>query len=100
MSSAAQAFANRENAQHSTGPRTAEGKAKVATNAQTRGLTASHPVIRPGEEPAFEALSASLRLSLLPEGALEEILLGRIIHASWNLQRVDRLESELLSSGL
>jgi hypothetical protein len=98
MSTPAQATANRANAQHSTGPRTDAGKAAVGKNARTHGLTATKPVVQPGEEPEFEALSESLRASLCPDGAIEEILFGRVLHASWNLQRLDRLESGLMTS--
>jgi hypothetical protein len=100
MSTAAQTAANQANAQHSTGPRSSAGKAAVAQNARTHGLTASRPVILPGDQPVFDSLSESLRASLRPEGAMEEILFGRILHSAWNLQRIDRLEADLVAGGL
>lgn len=41
MSTTARAAANRRNASHSTGPRTARGKARAAQNAQKHGLARS-----------------------------------------------------------
>ena len=41
--SQARAEANRANAKRSTGPRTAEGKARVSKNAQRHGLSAAQP---------------------------------------------------------
>ena len=48
MSTAAQQRANKENAKHSTGPRTAEGKQRSSQNALKHGLCALDPLI-PGE---------------------------------------------------
>jgi hypothetical protein len=45
MATEAQIKANQQNAQKSTGPRTAEGKAAVSRNAVKHGLFASDPVI-------------------------------------------------------
>ena len=42
---------NRENAQHSTGPRTVEGKRRSSLNALQHGLTATTAVL-PTEDPA------------------------------------------------
>jgi len=50
MTTEAQVAANRLNARKSTGPRTEEGKAKVALNAVTHGLRA-RGVVLPGEGP-------------------------------------------------
>jgi len=51
MSSQAQKRANKQNAQHSTGPRTDQGKQRTSQNAVKHGFRSKHPVI-PGEDPA------------------------------------------------
>ncbi len=43
MSTAAQQQANKENAKHSTGPRTDEGKQRTSQNALKHGLYATDP---------------------------------------------------------
>ena len=51
MTTEAKIEANRANAQHSTGPRTEEGKAASSRNALKHGLT-SFTVLLPTEDPA------------------------------------------------
>ncbi len=68
MATAAQIAANRRNAQHSTGPRTGEGKAAVRLNSLTHGLRAQE-VLLPDEDPAvFEELRESFQQQFNPEG--------------------------------
>lgn len=90
--SAARLEANRANSIHSTGPRTEEGKAASSRNALSHGLTATFPVILPGEEPEFESLRDGLYLSIRPEGTLEDLFFSRLVHATWNLRRCDLIE--------
>ena len=53
--SSRRAEANRQNAQKSTGPKTAEGKARSRFNAVKHGMRAATPVL-PGEDAAaFDA---------------------------------------------
>ena len=55
---------NRANAQHSTGPRTKEGKAASAQNALREGLSIQRHVILKTEDPAaFEQFRTELRNS-------------------------------------
>ncbi|MBN2128115.1 MAG: hypothetical protein JW741_01410, partial [Sedimentisphaerales bacterium] len=90
MVTEAQMAANRLNAQKSTGPRTAEGKAKVAQNAVKHGLLARDAVIR-GEDPDEFALFRDEMLDeLAPVGALESMLAGRIVGLAWRLRRAER----------
>ena len=58
--SPAQLAANAANAQHSTGPRTPEGKTRSSQNASKHGLTAREIVIAPGEQEEFDDLLADL----------------------------------------
>jgi len=87
MTSPARAAANAANAQLSTGPTTAEGKARSTRNAVKHGLTSKQLVIAPGEEEEFAELHDSLYEQLAPEGALEVGLFNMLVHAAWNLQR-------------
>jgi hypothetical protein len=99
MASLAQTIANQANAQHSTGPRTAAGKARVCQNAIRHGLTARHLVVRDDEREEFDAFQASLLAELDPQGAVETITFHELLHAAWNLQRFRRLEAELSGAG-
>jgi hypothetical protein len=94
MASVAQITANQLNAQHSTGPRTVEGKQHVSQNAVRHGLTARHPVVRDDEREEFAALRDGLTAELDPQGATEEVVFQQILLAAWNLQRFSRLEAE------
>ena len=95
MASAAQINANQANAQHSTGPNTDEGKARVSQNALRHGLTARHLVIRDDEHEEFAALQNALSEELAPQGAMEAIVFQELLHAAWNLQRFRRIEAEV-----
>jgi hypothetical protein len=93
--SARKLAANRANAARSTGPRTREGKARVAMNALRHGLAAHAPLL-PGEEPdELEALAAAYQRDLRPRGALEEELVARIVGIAWRLRRVARAEEAM-----
>jgi hypothetical protein len=94
MATAAQITANQSNAQHSTGPRPEQGKARVAGNAVRHGLTARHLVIRDDEREDFETFRHALQTELDPQGAIERTTFEELLHAAWNLQRFRRVESE------
>lgn len=94
MATAAQILANRANAACSTGPRTAQGKARSARNALKHGLTAAQLVVREDERDDFEALRAGLRAELAPQGAVEILVFNDLLHAAWNLHRYRRIEAE------
>jgi hypothetical protein len=99
MATAAQINANQANAQHSTGPRTAEGKTRSAQNAIRHGLTAKHLVIREEDREDFNNFQSSLIEELAPQGAVETITFHEVLHAAWNLQRFRRLEVENWAPG-
>jgi hypothetical protein len=93
--SARKLAANRANAARSTGPRTPEGKARVAMNALRHGLAAHAPLL-PDEDPnALDALAEAYRNDLRPRGALEEELVARIVGIAWRLRRVARAEEAM-----
>ena len=79
--------ANRQNAKKSSGPRTREGKARVALNAVKHGLLAQRVVLPLEDEREFEELSLGLEERLQPVGELEELLVGMIAAHAWRLRR-------------
>ncbi|MCX5644073.1 MAG: hypothetical protein NTZ17_05230 [Phycisphaerae bacterium] len=92
MTSAAQVLANRSNAQKSTGPRTAQGKAVVSQNAVKHGLLAQEVVIK-GEDPGeFEFYRDQMLGELAPVGQMEAMLAARVVSLSWRLQRAEQLQ--------
>lgn len=93
MSTPAQITANQANAKRSTGPATAEGKARSALNSLRHGLTSREVVIPPGQEAEFANFQQALSEELLPSGATEEVLFRQLVHAAWNLERIRQLQA-------
>ena len=86
--------ANRANAQHSTGPRTPEGKDRSKYNATRHGLSGKL-VVAPGEDPAgYDRLLQELIASYQPANTAESILVEEIAQNFWRLQRARRIETE------
>jgi len=94
MSSEARINANRLNAQKSTGPRTAQGKAVVSQNAVKHGLLAQADVIRGEDREEFEQYREELFWELNPLGTMESRLAERIVSLAWRLRRAERLQNE------
>ena len=100
MTSEKQAKANCRNALNSTGPKTPEGKAAVSHNALRHGLL-SRDILLPGEdEAALRELGEHLWDELQPVGALESLLVNRIISSTWRLQRLGRVEAGIFAREL
>lgn len=88
--------ANRANAKHSTGPKSPEGKARVAANRLTHGLASRH-VILPGEsQQDYDDILAAILADLAPNSPIEDILAHQAAEAHWKLRRIARYEAELL----
>ena len=95
MASPEQIYANRLNAQRSTGPRTEEGKAASRFNALKYGIEARSLVI-PGEDPtALEALALEYHQQFNPFGPLEDYLVQTVVQADWNRRRYTRVEAQI-----
>ena len=94
MATEAQIAANRLNAQKSTGPRTAAGKAVVSQNAVTHGLLAREGVLRGEDWEEFQWHREMLLEELRPAGALEVILAARIVDLTWRLHRAAQDQNE------
>lgn len=94
--SARKAAANRANAAKSTGPRTAEGKAKSSCNALVHGLTARCALL-PGEDPAdYRAFERRMLADLRPLGAVQALLAEQIVQTGWRLRRVPAAEAAVI----
>ena len=94
MSSEARINANRLNAQKSTGPRTAEGKAVVSQNAVKHGLSGECDVIRGEEQEEFDQYREEMFWELNPLGVMQCRLVERIVSLAWRLRRAERLQNE------
>ena len=92
MSTAAQILANRQNAERSHGPVTAEGRARVSQNAAKFGLFSVANFVRPEERDIFNEFESGYFAELAPDSSLEETLAREIIHAAWRLRRCADLE--------
>jgi len=97
MATPAQALANAANAQHSTGPRTEEGKDRSARNATTHGFTTGVLVIKPEDRPLYDNLKQGLIAENRPEGALEMDALQEFLDAAWRLRQVRAATRELFT---
>lgn len=87
--------ANRRNALKSTGPKTAEGKARSSQNAISHGLSARATVVLDESIEEFDAFAQGIRDDLRPVGPMESVLVDRIVHLSWKLRRIPKVEAEL-----
>jgi hypothetical protein len=98
MSSPAQVRANQANAQLSTGPKSAQGKAQSSANSTKEGFCSKQPVVAPEEDEDFAALRAALIEDTHPEGALEQEYFQRLLTYGWNLRRTRAAESSILAT--
>jgi hypothetical protein len=94
-----QQAANRQNAQHSTGPKTPEGKAHVRFNALTWGLRA-RSLMLPGDNPAdYQLLWDALAAEWQPQTHTERYFLDQMCIAQWLLARTTESESRIHQAG-
>ena len=90
---------NRENASHSTGPKTEAGKQRSSLNALRHGLT-GHTIVLPTEDlAAYQRFTKRFFDDLKPRGVIEEQLVQNIADTSWRLNRIPALENNLLTLG-
>ena len=98
MASKAQIAANRRNAEKSTGPQSARGKAAIGRNALSHGLTAARIICFDESEADFAAFAEGLRAALEPADPVEAQLAERIALCAWRLRRASRVEAELFNA--
>ena len=87
--------ANQQNAQHSTGPKTREGKEAVRLNALTYGLRARN-LILPSEDPEeYKQLWADLEAEWQPLNRTERMHLEQMATSQWLLARFAKSERRI-----
>jgi hypothetical protein len=85
--------ANRANARKSTGPRTAEGKARAAMNAMLYRESVGH-VASGGESPEqFIRFSKLIRSDLRPQNFVQSLLVNRAVELLWKLRRTQAAQA-------
>lgn len=94
MATDKQIRANRENARRSTGPRTAEGKARSARNRTSHGMTSKQVVLPTESSPDYDALHASLSEEWGPQTETECQQVDLIAQHWWRLLRLARMEND------
>jgi hypothetical protein len=96
MPSAAQIIANQANAQHSTGPRTPEGKAASAQNATKHNLAGEFRVLPNESQENYDRLLAKTIAEHNPTTEHEYFCVEVMVQARWKKARINRLEATVV----
>src|SRR5262245_43439471 len=87
-------IANQQNAQKSTGPRSA-AKARSSRNALQHGFR-SKSALLPGENPEeYYELKSRLRAEWKPVSETEEFCVEQLLLNQWRLRRISNMEQDL-----
>ena len=98
MISARQQAANARNAQRSTGPATASGRARSAKNATTHGLTNTGALLESEDAEAYARHMAAHRAHHLPQNEEQAFFVTQLAEAAWRLRRVRKFENGILNA--
>jgi hypothetical protein len=90
---------NRQNAAHSTGPVTPEGKRRASLNAVRHGLTGLTVVLPSDDLSAYRESCRQFHSALKPSGLLETKAVQIIADTHWRLERIRAMENNLFSLG-
>jgi hypothetical protein len=99
MATEKQISANRANAQKSTGPVSAEGKAIASHNAVKSGLTGQTILLKTDDVAAYHRLIERFINKFHPEGDEESALVQDLADTEWRLARIAPLEASYLAMG-
>ena len=97
MATSAQLTANRANAQHSTGPKTPEGKSISSNNNFHHGFCGRFTVLPSESQQEFDELNAALRNEHQPATPTENILVDKMAAHHWLTRRALRLQDSALA---
>jgi hypothetical protein len=92
--------ANRENAQHSTGPTSETGRAASCMNNFRHGFTGVFTVLPSEDQEEFDALVRGLRAEHKPSTITETILVEKMAQHLWLSQRAQRLQDFTMAADL
>jgi len=87
--------ANRKNAQHSTGPKTPEGKAAIRFNALTYGLRTRATILERENAADYSQLWDELEADWQPQTRTERCYLETMVTSQWLLKRVAEHENRI-----
>ena len=93
MPTEAQVAANRENAQKSTGPKSADGKTRICLNAFRHGLAGAFMILSDEVREDFDELHDGLCAEHKPETPTEILLVESMAQHYWMKQRALRLQT-------
>jgi hypothetical protein len=88
---------NRQNATHSTGPVTPEGKRRASLNALRHGLTGQTVILPSDDLAAYQSSCAQFHAELKPKGLIETKLVQTMADTYWRLDRIRALENNLFA---
>ena len=88
---------NQSNAQHSTGPRTPEGKQRSRMNAFKHNLTGNNLILQEHEYQVYTELSEKLMVDLKPGTEFERQIAQKIIDTNFRLNRLAAIENNMLN---
>src|ERR1035441_863946 len=86
---------NRQNAQHSTGPKTPEGKAAIRFNALTYGLRTRATIVPDENAADYSRLYDELAVDWQPQNRTERFYLETMVTSQWLLARVAASEQKV-----
>src|ERR1700730_3098382 len=90
---------NRQNAAHSTGPVTPQGKRQASLKAVRHALT-GHTVVLPTDDlAAYQENGRQFRAELKPVGLVETKNVQTIADTYWRLDRIRAMENNLFTNG-
>ena len=89
---------NRENAQHSTGPRTDDGKHRVRFNALKHGAYSKLLILPDEDSDCFLAEREGLIARHQPQTEAETALVDALHETGWRLSRMVAIETNLLTT--
>ena len=92
-----QITANQQNAQKSSGPKSADGKAVTSRNATRHGLLSARLFLQDEKPQEFQQLFDELAGTFNPSGIMEMVLLEKIAVAIWKQRRIVAAETGAIS---